>query len=266
MAKSFRLYTLHAQIRDINPPIWRRIQIEGSASLRRVHHTLQAAFGWTDSHLHEFEIDDKIYAMFDLDDVLESMDPDNTFDDRKAKLEKAAYPGIKFVYKYDFGDGWEHDIVVEKVQFIEGSPGAARTSSTGHALARQKTLAVRSAISSFSIPYAKIQTAKKPTITGSGRATTSTPSYSIVVQRTRRCCAWPGIAGAASKSRQHGIGAALTLKARDKAVRQWLAEEVVPAYLQYKANPGTAMTREQIEEKLNHERRKRRGNKTGSTG
>lgn len=56
------------------------------------------------------------------------------------------------------------------------------------------------------------------------------------------------------------------LKERDKAVRQWLAENVVPAYLQYKANPGTAMTREQIEEKLNHERRKRRGNKTGSTG
>jgi hypothetical protein len=77
MAKSFRLYTLHAQIRDINPPIWRRLQIEGFASMRRLHHTLQAAFGWTDSHLHEFEVDDKTYAMFDLDDVLESMDPDS---------------------------------------------------------------------------------------------------------------------------------------------------------------------------------------------
>lgn len=122
MAKSFRLYTLHAQIRDINPPIWRRIQIEGFDSLRRLHHTLQAAFGWTDSHLHEFEIDDKTYAMFELDDVLESMDPDNTFDDRKTKLEKAAYPGVRFVYKYDFGDCWEHDIVVEKVEIIEGEP------------------------------------------------------------------------------------------------------------------------------------------------
>jgi len=40
--------------------------------------------------------------MFDLDDVLESMDPDNSFDDRKAKLENAAYPGAKFVYKYEF--------------------------------------------------------------------------------------------------------------------------------------------------------------------
>ena len=56
------------------------------------------------------------------------------------------------------------------------------------------------------------------------------------------------------------------LKQRDKAVRQWLSQEVVPVYLQYKSSPETAMTREQIEEKLNHERRKRRGNETGSTG
>lgn len=56
------------------------------------------------------------------------------------------------------------------------------------------------------------------------------------------------------------------LKERDKAVRQWLAEKVVPAYLQYKANPETAMTREQIEQKLDDDRRKRRGNKTRSAG
>jgi putative addiction module CopG family antidote len=56
------------------------------------------------------------------------------------------------------------------------------------------------------------------------------------------------------------------LKERDKAVRRWLVQEVVPAYLEYKANPGTAISREQIEGKLNHERRKRRGNKTGPTG
>lgn len=209
-----QLYTLHAQIRDINPPIWRRIQIEGSASLRRVHHTLQAAFGWTDSHLHEFESDDKIYAMFDLDDVLDSIDPDNTFDDRKIKLEKAAYPGIKFVYKYDFAMAGSTTSSWKKSSSSKASRRAARTSSMEHVLALQKTLAVRSAISSSSIRYAKIRTAKKPTITGSGRATTSTPSYSIVVPRTRHYCAWLGIAGAESKSRQDGIGAALTLVGR----------------------------------------------------
>ena len=122
MAKPYQLYTLHVQIRDITPLIWRRVQVEGFDSLRKLHHILQAAFGWTDSHLHEFEIDDKTYAMFDHDDVLVSMDPDNTFDDRKTKLQKVAYPGLTFLYKYDFGDGWEHDIAVEKVEFIEGEP------------------------------------------------------------------------------------------------------------------------------------------------
>lgn len=55
------------------------------------------------------------------------------------------------------------------------------------------------------------------------------------------------------------------LKERDKAVRQWLAEQVVPAYLQYKANPDTAMTRAQVEEMLDRDRRVRRERKTGSS-
>lgn len=51
------------------------------------------------------------------------------------------------------------------------------------------------------------------------------------------------------------------LKERDKAVRQWLAEKVVPAYMEHKANPGAAMTREQVEAKLNEDRQKRRAKK-----
>ncbi|MDR3099414.1 MAG: type II toxin-antitoxin system ParD family antitoxin [Paraburkholderia sp.] len=55
------------------------------------------------------------------------------------------------------------------------------------------------------------------------------------------------------------------LKERDNAVRQWLTEKVVPSYLQYKANPGGAMTREQIEEQLDRDRRQRRAKK-GAAG
>lgn len=62
MAKSYRLFTLHAQIRDIDPPIWRRVQVDGGESLRKHHHILQAAFGWHDAHLHEFDIDGYAYA------------------------------------------------------------------------------------------------------------------------------------------------------------------------------------------------------------
>lgn len=83
---------------------------------------MQAAFGWSSSHLHEYEIDCNRYARFDDDDVLDSMDPDATFDDRKTKLIKVAIPGVRFVYEYDFGDGWKHDVVIEDLQHIEGDP------------------------------------------------------------------------------------------------------------------------------------------------
>ncbi|WP_343676927.1 type II toxin-antitoxin system ParD family antitoxin [Paraburkholderia heleia] len=55
------------------------------------------------------------------------------------------------------------------------------------------------------------------------------------------------------------------LKERDNAVRQWLTEKVVPSYLQYKANPESAMTRKQIEEQLDRDRRQRRAKK-GAAG
>ena len=90
MAKSYRLFTLHVQIRDIDPPIWRRVQVEGGESLRKLHHILQAAFGWHDAHLHEFEINGSAYVMMDIEDMLEFMDPEKTFDDRRVKLEKVA--------------------------------------------------------------------------------------------------------------------------------------------------------------------------------
>jgi hypothetical protein len=131
MAKSFTLYTLHVQIRDVSPPVWRRINVEGATTLRKLHHILQAAFGWSSSHLHEYEIEHSRYAMFDIDDVLDSMDPDATFDDRKTKLQKVAYPGLRFVYEYDFGDGWNHDIVVETMKFIDGEPQGIAYISAG---------------------------------------------------------------------------------------------------------------------------------------
>jgi len=122
MTKPYRLFTLHVQIRDIDPPIWRRVQVEGGDSLRKLHHILQAALGWHDAHLHEFEIDGKAYVMMDIEDMLEFMDPEKTFDDRKVKLEKVAHEGLRFVYKYDFGDCWDHDIVVEKIDIVKTEP------------------------------------------------------------------------------------------------------------------------------------------------
>ncbi|WP_322075645.1 plasmid pRiA4b ORF-3 family protein [Burkholderia cenocepacia] len=119
MAKSFQRYTLHVQLLYIQPPIWRRITVEGPDSLRKLHHILQAAFGWESTHMHDFLIDGKTYAMFDVDVALEFMDRSKTFDDRKTKLNKVLRPDSRILYRYDFGDGWDHQIVVESVETIE---------------------------------------------------------------------------------------------------------------------------------------------------
>lgn len=88
MAKSFQRFTLHVQLQHIEPPIWRRIEVEGTESLRKLHHILLAAFGWEDTHLHDFLIDGMTYAMFEVDDVLDFADPGTSADDRKVRLQK----------------------------------------------------------------------------------------------------------------------------------------------------------------------------------
>jgi Plasmid pRiA4b ORF-3-like protein len=120
MAKSFQRYTLHVQLLYIQPPVWRRITVEGPDSLRKLHHILQAAFGWEDTHLHDFLIDGKTYAQFDIEAGLEFMDLTKTFDDRKTKLNKVLRPDSRIIYRYDFGDGWDHQIKVESIETIEG--------------------------------------------------------------------------------------------------------------------------------------------------
>ncbi|MDT6996498.1 plasmid pRiA4b ORF-3 family protein [Burkholderia cenocepacia] len=122
MPKSFQRFTLKVALQHIDPLIWRRIEVEGTESLRKLHHILQAAFGWEDAHLHDFLIDGMTYAMFEIDDVVDFADAGTTADDRKIRLQAVLKPGSHFVYRYDFGDGWNHSVVVEKMETIEGQP------------------------------------------------------------------------------------------------------------------------------------------------
>jgi hypothetical protein len=52
---------------DVSPPVWRRLLVPAGLSLRRLHDTIQAAMGWYDQHLHEFEIGDRRYGEPDPD-------------------------------------------------------------------------------------------------------------------------------------------------------------------------------------------------------
>jgi len=73
-------------------------------TLDELHEVLQVAIGWTDSHLHQFRTDDAIYTV-PLDDWVE----DDEVDERGVRL--SGLP-TRFVYAYDLGDGWQHDVEV----------------------------------------------------------------------------------------------------------------------------------------------------------
>jgi hypothetical protein len=118
MEKQINVITLNVVLDGIAPPIWRRITVDGDMTLRGLHHVIQAAFGWTDAHLHEFVVEEQTYAMLDNENVLDSIEEIDRIpqDDRKAKLQRLVYPGQRFTYRYDFGDDWTHEITVEKIE------------------------------------------------------------------------------------------------------------------------------------------------------
>ncbi|MGH8823704.1 MAG: DUF1841 family protein, partial [Jiangellaceae bacterium] len=105
-------YQLKIGIRGAKPPIWRRLRVPADTTLADLHHVIQAGFGWTDSHLHHFFDDEgRRYAPADY----ESWD-DNPADERSARLrDLVGQAGDRLRYEYDFGDSWEHEIVVEDV-------------------------------------------------------------------------------------------------------------------------------------------------------
>lgn len=111
-------YQLKIAIVGIRPPIWRRVQISGSLSLARLHDVIQTAFGWTDSHLHQFVVAGRFFGQPD------DFDDDDLLDERKATLREALGRATKrFRYVYDFGDDWVHSIVVEKILARDSESG-----------------------------------------------------------------------------------------------------------------------------------------------
>jgi hypothetical protein len=107
------IYQLKISLRNFRPPIWRRVLTPGNFTLHQLHEVIQAAMGWTDTHLHHFIIGDIYYSCPYPDDDWNSLDYK---DSNRVKLSKiATYEKQKFMYEYDFGDSWEHEILVEKI-------------------------------------------------------------------------------------------------------------------------------------------------------
>ena len=102
------VYQIKVGLRGARPPIWRRLEVPADISLARLHTVIQIAFGWDDSHLHVFETP---YGSFGSPDA----DLGHRSETSVTLEQVAPAANSKLRYTYDFGDDWEHDILVEKV-------------------------------------------------------------------------------------------------------------------------------------------------------
>ena len=112
-----RIHQLKVTLKGGRPAIWRRVLVRSDTTLAQLHQVLQIAMGWYNSHLHEFVADGVQYGVPDTELGLTAQD------ERAVTLaDVAPAAGHRLLYEYDFGDGWEHDVLVEKL--FEAEPGA----------------------------------------------------------------------------------------------------------------------------------------------
>jgi hypothetical protein len=99
--------SLKVTLRGTRPPVWRRLLIPSTMTLAELHQAIQAAMGWEDCHLHIFDIAGRRYGdRHTVDDVA---------DENNLTLKGLVESGVaRFAYTYDFGDDWEHTVLIEK--------------------------------------------------------------------------------------------------------------------------------------------------------
>lgn len=139
------IYQLKITLVDSDPPIWRRVLIPGQFTFEEVHAVIQVCMGWENAHLHQFLLGDQGNAVclshpsFELDPTTirdrqaldqkladlgfdatrlspKQLDQSNVLDETEFLLENVvSREGATLRYEYDFGDSWEHEILVEKI-------------------------------------------------------------------------------------------------------------------------------------------------------
>lgn len=116
-----KIYQIQVSLKNIRPKIWRRLLVPSDLLLLDLHRVIQTAMGWTNSHLHQFIKDRTFYV-----DLIEEP-PMNFFRTQTIEYKKKKIGDLlkgekeKMVYEYDFGDGWEHEILLEKI--LPADPG-----------------------------------------------------------------------------------------------------------------------------------------------
>jgi Plasmid pRiA4b ORF-3-like protein len=111
MAEPKTVHQLKVTLRHVKPPVWRRLVVSSDMRLSALSDTLESAMGWYGGHLHQFDVRGESYGQPDPDW------DDDASDERKVRLTDVL-PAVKskMRWDYDFGDGWEHDVVVEAIE------------------------------------------------------------------------------------------------------------------------------------------------------
>ena len=104
------IYQVKISLIGSKPPIWRTVLVPSDLKLAAFHEVIQIAMGWTDSHLHQFIANKVFYGIPDDDFGMEMEDESKYKLSQLLKKEKES-----LIYEYDFGDSWEHKILLEKI-------------------------------------------------------------------------------------------------------------------------------------------------------
>jgi Plasmid pRiA4b ORF-3-like protein len=121
-------YRVRIDLQGTRPPLWRRLELASDLFLNDVHDVIQAAFSWTDSHLHRFGAGPEYYSYhteyylcpFDV------QEGETGIAEEQVRLDEVlAEIGDRLFYTYDFGDDWQHTITLEAVLPRENSASRA---------------------------------------------------------------------------------------------------------------------------------------------
>jgi hypothetical protein len=113
IASSQNIYQIKVTLLGTKPPIWRRLLVPASMTLAKLHDVLQTAMGWAGGHMHEFRTADRHFGIPDPEDRSMGMQVENERSIGLSSVLRSA--GAKLIYTYDFGDNWEHAVVLEKL-------------------------------------------------------------------------------------------------------------------------------------------------------
>lgn len=109
-----RIFQIQISLRGFRPKIWRRVLVSENLLLSDFHKIIQTTMGWTNLHFHHFIKNRTYYSPKMEDDAF--WDNSQYIDYKKMKIvDLLKVEKDKVIYEYDFGDSWEHDIVLEKI-------------------------------------------------------------------------------------------------------------------------------------------------------